>query len=116
MDGLVIGVFLAVLNNRVLEWFVRPLFDRLNVDTLWLRYISGATGCVLTVLGGVRLLLPYNVDIGMYPDLIVSGLIVGGGANLIHEIFGGGNGEITELFTEVKPTGIGEPTDIPREF
>lgn len=87
MDTLVIAIFLATLNNRLVECLIAPAFERFGWDRFWLLYLSAGTGLTITVLAGIRLLLPVGADVSYWADVIISGLIVGGGANLIHDIF-----------------------------
>jgi hypothetical protein len=80
--------FLAVLNNRLVEMILKPLLSlsrpRQSKDLLL--YISIATGIGMAFYSNANLL-------GQYFDppivgVVVTGIIIGGGSNLIHDLFG----------------------------
>jgi hypothetical protein len=87
MSGLVLALFLSLLNNRIVDFFFGQLWDKLKWDRFYLMYVAAVTGMVISILARVQLLAGVGVDIGYWPDVILSGLIVGGGSNLIHDIF-----------------------------
>lgn len=89
MDALALGIFLAGVLNRLIEYFLVPLFERFNLDKFYLLYLSALGGMVLMSLSGIRLILPVGPDIGYWPDILLSGVIISGGANLIADIFDG---------------------------
>lgn len=82
---LVVALLLATVNERLIEWFVSPVFEKYELDTMWLRYIAGATGFLISFFSGVNL-LSSSVD-NVYVGLVLTGLAVGGGSNFVHELF-----------------------------
>ena len=88
MDAITTALFLALVNERVVEYFISPLFDKFYEEGRWLLlYVSLVTGGLLSFLAGVDLLAIAGVEL-VYPvDLIVSAVLVGGGSNLLHDIF-----------------------------
>ena len=88
MEGisvLFVALFLAVVNERLVEWFVSPVFEKYKWDTMWLRYVAGVTGFLISFFGNINLLATY-VD-NPWLGLVLTGLVVGGGSNLVHELF-----------------------------
>lgn len=85
LSTLAIALALATANERLIEWFVAPLFEKFKWDTLFLRYIAGVTGFLICFFGKVNLFTDFvpNVLLG----LILTALFVGGGSNLVHEVF-----------------------------
>lgn len=91
MDALTQAIFLATVNNRLIEYFVSPLFEAYWPDgRRWLLYVAALTGGLLSFLAGIDLLAAAGVDLGQPANLIVSAVIVGGGANLIHDVLSEG--------------------------
>ncbi len=78
-------ILLAVANNRIIAYFVTPLFVRFEWDKTLILYISGVTGFVLGMLSQLQL---FSADLFIHPlvDKIILALLIGGGANLIHDI------------------------------
>ena len=92
MDVLAIALFLSVFTNRVIEAFVAPIKKRyVNFDMWWLVYVSWLLGGVVGWLSGVNLFAPYIPN--PLAGQIMTSIVIGGGANLINDIFGSG-GEI----------------------
>jgi len=85
LSMLAVALFMAVVNERLVEWFVAPLFKKYKVDTLWMRYIAGVTGFVISFFAGMNLFGGFigNAQLGT----ILTGIVVGGGSNLVHELF-----------------------------
>lgn len=86
METLTIGLFLAAVNTKIIDWLAEPVRRKFpDVDTWWLLYVAAVTGFVLAWLAGVNLFAAQieNVLLGR----ILSGLLVGGGSSLIHDVF-----------------------------
>jgi hypothetical protein len=84
------AIFLALVNERLVEYFIAPLFDRFYEEGRWLlMYVALVTGALLSFLARVDLMAVAGVDLGSWGNLIVSAIIVGGGANLIHDLLKG---------------------------
>lgn len=86
VEALTVAGFLAMMNERLVEWFISPLFKRFGIDTSWLMYVALVTGGVISFLAAV------NLFPGMFAQelvgVIISAIIVGGGSNLLHDVFG----------------------------
>lgn len=101
METLAIGLFLAAVNTKIIDWFAEPIRRKFpNLDMWWLLYVAAVTGFVLAWLSGVNLFVAYieNDALGR----ILSGLLVGGGSSLIHDIFDN-RLESIELLAEIEP-------------
>lgn len=79
------ALFLAVLTERLVAGLITPLFDKLSIDHSWLLYVGWAAGGLLSYLAGVNLLGDYFASpiVGQ----IVTAVLTGGGANLLHDVF-----------------------------
>lgn len=93
MDVLSTAVLLSVLGNRLVAGLITPLFERKKWDKFWLMYIAWGVCGVVAALGEVNLLadvLPeriWGVLSGRVVGIVLTALISGGGANLIHDVF-----------------------------
>ena len=91
MEAIAVALFLSLAANRIIEALVRPLKKYLygpeEFTWWWLIYVSWVFGGVLAWLAGLQLFQEY---LPLYPlvDRILTAIVVGGGANLIHGIFG----------------------------
>lgn len=86
--GVVIGMM--VLANRLVEMLVTPLFDKYNWDKFWLMYPAWILSGVLVLVTGLNLFGAYipNELIGK----ILTAIVAGGGANLLHDLTDQNNG------------------------
>ena len=84
---LTFAVFLAIVNERIVELFINPPFEKFKIDTMWLRYVALVTGLGLTIIAQVNLFELFPGWMPGWPGVILSGILVGGGSNLIHTIF-----------------------------
>lgn len=85
---LVAAAFLSLVANRLVEGLVTPAFDKFKLDKFWLMYISWAVGGVLVVVSGVNLFTAIpGVAMPAVVGLVLSGLVAGGGSNLLNELF-----------------------------
>lgn len=83
--ALVIALFLATVANRLVEGLVTPLFVRQGWDKFFLLYVSWAVGAALVLASGVNLFVAYIPSPAV--GLILTALVAGGGANLLHDLF-----------------------------
>lgn len=97
MEVISSAVFLSLVANRVIEAVVRPIKEYLasigkEINWWWLIYVSWALGGTLAWLADLHLFANYLPG---YPvvDQILTAIVVGGGANLINDIFDRVNGE-----------------------
>lgn len=84
MEGL---VALAVLIERLIESFVAPLFEKKHWDGIYLRYVAIALGVGLTVAGNLNALALAPGLSSIHPVIgsVLTGILIGGGASLLHE-------------------------------
>lgn len=106
---LTVALFLAVANERLVEWFIAPLFEKFKWDTLWLRYVAGLTGGVISVTGSVNLVSGYVEN--QWLGLILTAFFVGGGSNLVHELFSNAN-KRASVYASSSDDYYLEPTEV----
>ena len=85
LTPIAIVIFIAVVNERLVDGFITPIFEKFIIDKFWLRYIAWATGGFLTWLTGVNLFVGYLTS--SLAGLILTALVAGGGSNLLHDLF-----------------------------
>lgn len=84
-----IVLFLSTVNERIIEATVKKAFERFNVDSWWLIPTSWVTGLALGLLSTLNLFVGvFRWDVVGW---ILTAILIGGGSNLIHEIYGGAN-------------------------
>jgi hypothetical protein len=81
------AAFLAVMAERLVEYFIAPLFKRFAPAQSWvLMYFVAVVGGVLSYLANINLLG------GVFPSelvgVIASAVIVGGGSEFLHQLIG----------------------------
>ena len=84
-EALIAAIFLATVANRLVEGLITPIFDKFNVDKFWLMYIAWIVAGGLVWLSGANLFAEYITD--PIAGQILTALVGGGGANLIHDLF-----------------------------
>lgn len=75
---------IAVLTNRLVEVLITPLFDKFEWDKFPLMYIAWVFSGVIVWLTGANLfeaLIPNGLA-----GQILTAIIAGGGANLLHDL------------------------------
>jgi hypothetical protein len=86
MEPLAIGVFLAVVNQKVIDYLAAPIRKRWpDANLWWLIYLALATGAAVAWLAGVNLFGAYIKD--EMVGRVLSCVVVGGGSSLIHDVF-----------------------------
>ena len=82
---LVIAVSLVTVANRLVEGLITPLFEKFKLDKFYLMYVAWAVGSLLVGLSKV------NLFVDVLPDpttgLVLTAIVAGGGANLLHDLF-----------------------------
>lgn len=80
--GVVIGFM--VLANRLVAMLIKPIFEKYSWDNFWLAYIAWAFSGVFVAFTQVNLFANFipNPLIGM----ILTAVVSGGGANLLHDL------------------------------
>ena len=89
-EVLVQALFIAMLANRLLEAIVAPLKKREKLedfDWWWLIYVSWVFAGLLSWVAGLNLFADH-FDIPLFGEVLTA-VVVGGGANLINDLFGG---------------------------
>ena len=84
-NPIAIVIFIAVVNERLIEGFITPFFDKFNVDKFWLKYIAWVTGGLLAWLTGVNLFT--GLLVSNLAGSILTAVVAGGGSNLLHDLF-----------------------------
>lgn len=102
MDALTNGLFLAAVNTAVVNYLAEPLRRRKpDLDLWWLLYVALVTGFMIAWFAGVNLFEAHiaNELLGR----ILSGILVGGGSSLIHNVFDQPQIDVVELTAEIEP-------------
>jgi hypothetical protein len=87
VEPLVIAVFLATITNRLVEAVVAPVKQKYpSLDLWYLIYVAWVVGGLLAWLSGVNLFAEYLPS--ELAGRILTAIVVGGGANLIADVFG----------------------------
>lgn len=82
-EVLAVIVGLVALVNRFVAGFITPLFEKYELDRFWLMYIAWVFAGVVVWLTGLNLFSEIIPDplIGQ----IITAVIGGGGANILHD-------------------------------
>jgi len=89
MEALAAALLIAIFGERLIEYFVTPLFDKYDWDKAWLLYVGALPGFILSVAAQIDLFAMLDITLPYYLGVVATGLAVGGGANLVHDIFDG---------------------------
>lgn len=89
MEALAAALLIAIFGERLIEYFVTPLFDKYGWDKAWLLYVGALPGFILSVAAQIDLFAMLGITLPYYLGVVATGLAVGGGANLVHDIFDG---------------------------
>jgi hypothetical protein len=77
-------MFLALANNRIVEYFAVPLFDHFQLNRKWLMYVSAVTGLALGMLVKAELFNGNLFD--PIVARIIMAVLIAGGSNLIADL------------------------------
>lgn len=90
----VVAVFFATLNKALLDLIAAPLHRRFpDVDLWWMDYLALLTGLGFALAFNVNLLESLvTTETSRIAGLVVTGLAIGGGADLINDLFAGVQG------------------------
>ena len=85
LETLAVVLFLATVGNRLVEALVTPLYEKFGWDKFSIMYVAWVLTSVLAYLSGANLFVDYfsSAIVGK----LLTGLVAGGGANFIHDIF-----------------------------
>lgn len=89
MGALAAAILIAIFGERVVQYFVTPLFEKYGWDKTWLLYVGALPGFILCVAAKIDLFAMLGIALPYYLGVIATGIAVGGGANLVHDIFDG---------------------------
>lgn len=82
------ALFLAILNKTLVDYLAAPARKRFpDLDLWWLVYLSLATGILIGWLSQANLFIEVMPDV--VTGRILTSVLIGGGASLIHDIFEG---------------------------
>lgn len=84
---LAVVIGLMVLSNRLVEALITPIFDKFGWDKFWIMYIAWVVSGLFVVPTQLNLfadIMP-NILIGQ----ILTAIVAGGGANLLHNLTDG---------------------------
>lgn len=90
------GLFLAAVNTAIINYLSEPVRRKKpELDLWWLLYVALVTGVLIAWFAGVNLFDGYieNELLGR----ALSGILVGGGSSLMHNVFDQPQPEIVEL-------------------
>lgn len=87
MEQLAAAIFLATANYAIVNYLADPIRQRFpELDLWWFVYVSFGTGAALSLIAQVNLFGEYIAN--QLAAQVVTALAVGGGSNLIYQIFG----------------------------
>lgn len=88
MDVWQVALFLAVLNERIIEYFAVPLVEKFGGEEMrWMiMYVSAVTGGVMSFLSGLDLFAQVGVTFPEPVGLLLTALVVGGGSNFVSAV------------------------------
>ena len=83
-EALAVVIGFMVLANRLVEALITPLFKKYTVDSFWLMYIAWVLAGVLVFLADVNLFAPF-IEAPLVGKILTA-VVAGGGANLLHDL------------------------------
>lgn len=88
MNIFLTAAFLALASNRLVEAFAAPVRKKWPELDLWfLVYVAWLVGGALSYLSGINLFTELVPTLPPWLGQAVTALVVGGGSNLIHDVF-----------------------------
>ena len=89
MEPLAIALLLAIANQKIIDYLFAPVRQKFpDLDMWWVLYVALASGFALGWFSEVNLFAQYIPAVTA--GRVISAVLVGGGASLIHDIFDGG--------------------------
>jgi len=86
MESLTVGLFLATINTKCIDFLAAPVRKQFpDLNLWWLLYLALATGAAIAWVAGVNLFAAYISDEIL--GRVLSCVLVGSGSSLIHDIF-----------------------------
>lgn len=77
-------IYLMVLANRFTAMIFKPIFEKYQLDNFWLAYIAWVLSGILVALTGLNLFAEYIPSV--LAGQIITAVVAGGGANLLHDL------------------------------
>lgn len=88
MSTLLTTLLLITVTERVTAALVAPIKQKYpNADLWWLIYVAWVLGAVLVFLAGINLFAELVPSLSPLAGQVLSAIVAGGGANLLHDIF-----------------------------
>jgi hypothetical protein len=86
MEPLAIGILLAVVNQKIIDYVLAPIRQRWpEIDLWWAIYLALAVGAVLAWLANINMFAEYVPD--ALAGRVLTCILVGGGSSLINDVF-----------------------------
>jgi hypothetical protein len=85
IQAIVIAAFMSTAANRLVAGLINPFWEKLNLDKFYLMYVAWAVGGVLVWVAHVNIFADFVPD--PLTGQILTALVSGGGANIIHDLF-----------------------------
>lgn len=83
-EVLAVVIGFMILSNRLVEALITPIFEKYKADKFWLMYIAWVVSGVLVYFANINLF--ENVIPSAIIGQILTAIVAGGGANLLHDI------------------------------
>lgn len=85
LETVVTAAFMVTVAERLVAGLITPLWERFKWDKFYLMYVGWAMGGILVSFSQVNIFANYipNPTIG----LVLTAVVSGGGANLLHDLF-----------------------------
>lgn len=99
-----LALFLSLVNERVVEFVIRPFVEAILRATgrpvesagRILPYLSAVMGALISLGFGLDLFAPLAVAVGLEPAAwvtqVLTAIVVAGGSNLLHDVWPSGKG------------------------
>lgn len=83
-DIIAVAGLLAFAAERLVEYFIIPIFEKFGIDKFWVKYLVLIVGGLLSALAGVN----FFEGIFAYPlvGIALSACFVGGGSEMVHAL------------------------------
>jgi hypothetical protein len=85
VQAVAIAAFMATVSNRLVAGLVTPIWEKFNLDNFWLMYVAWAVGGILVWITHVNIFADFVPN--PLTGQILTALVSGGGANIIHDLF-----------------------------
>ena len=85
LSALTAAAFMVTVAERLVTGLIAPIFEKFHIDKFYLMYAAWIVGGGLVWLTGANLFASFMADplVGQ----ILTAVVAGGGANLLHDLF-----------------------------